>query len=156
MPMRPPPGGCAFQQEIDLSFFDAIRAAVRHYFNFSGRARRTEYWCFTLLASFLGFVFEHGVRGEVFASVGATLFWLVVLALVIPSLSVSVRRLHDVNRSGWWLLIGLVPFVGPLFLFFCLIENGTNGPNRFGGNPKARSGMHDRRPRKQRAVPPIK
>lgn len=111
--------------------------AFKQYADFSGRARRKEYWFYMLfyilimfglniLDSVLGTFSEAagiGVLGGVFS-----------LAALLPSLAVSVRRLHDTNRSGWWLLIGFVPLVGAIVLlvFFC---QGSRDNNRFGHNP---------------------
>jgi uncharacterized membrane protein YhaH (DUF805 family) len=62
------------------------------------------------------------------------IFWL---ATFIPGIAVSVRRLHDTNRSGWWLLLDLIPFIGGIILFVWFVQDGTPGDNRFGANPKA-------------------
>ncbi|HEY0814591.1 MAG TPA: DUF805 domain-containing protein [Pseudonocardia sp.] len=122
---------------------------LRQYVDFSGRARRTEYWMFTLVNVIveivLGFVdralgfgsFTGNTSGgvSVAASVGL-LGGLYSLAVLLPSLGVGVRRLHDTNRSGWWLLIGLIPFVGAIVLLVFFVLHGTRGPNRYGEDPK--------------------
>lgn len=118
---------------------------LRKYADFNGRARRAEYWLFTLLMILFSIPFSivteiaetTGQMGP--ATAGLILvFGLVMLGLFIPSLAVSVRRLHDTNRSGWWVLIGLIPFLGGLVLFIFAILDGTPGPNRFGADPKGR------------------
>jgi uncharacterized membrane protein YhaH (DUF805 family) len=123
---------------------------LKQYVDFSGRARRTEYWMFTLFNAIieiiLGFVdralgfgsFSSNTSGGVAfsASVGL-LGGLYALAVLLPSLGVSVRRLHDTDRSGWWLLIGLIPFIGGIVLLVFFVLPGTRGPNRYGPDPKA-------------------
>ena len=108
--------------------------ALQNYANFSGRARRQEFWMFVLLQLIAFFVagFVDGMLGLPMVVTG-----IVGLGLLIPALSVTVRRLHDTDRSGWWILVSLVPFVGGLILFVFQVLEGTPGPNRFGPNPKA-------------------
>ncbi len=128
----------------------------RRYAEFTGRSRRREYWLFVLFyllvlmvieAIFgtptevitshpLGFgVISYGVIANGTGTMVGNLFWLFSL---VPGLAVTVRRLHDIDRSGWWLLLLVVPFLGwfTLFIFYCL--DGTSGSNRFGPDPKAR------------------
>lgn len=107
--------------------------ALKKYAVFSGRARRTEYWMFILfnviIAAVLGFI--EGLIGS-----PGTISGLYSLAVLIPSLAVLARRLHDTDRSGWWILIGLVPFIGALVLLIFAVLPGTQGSNRFGPDPK--------------------
>lgn len=118
---------------------------LRKYADFYGRARRAEYWLFTLLMVLV--VIPVAIIGEVAEATGqlgpgtAILFLilgLIYLGLLIPSIAVTVRRLHDTNRSGWWLLISLIPLIGGLVLFVFTVLDGTPGPNRFGTDPKGR------------------
>ncbi len=110
------------------------------YFEFSGRSRRKEYWWFTLLvgplAVFLAFIatasFGQVVVPE--SQLRAILPVLVLIALALPYMSVNVRRLHDIDRSGWWLLLSIIPFGGLLLLYFH-VKPGTRGLNRFGPDP---------------------
>ena len=93
-----------------------IKVITQHYADFSGRARRKEYWMYTLFYLIFSFVagFLDGILTTNFISP------LYILALFIPNLAVAVRRLHDTGRSGWWYLINLVPFLGTIvFLVFC-------------------------------------
>lgn len=126
---------------------------LKQYVDFSGRARRTEYWMFTLFNTIilivLGFIdralgfgsFSSSTSNGVAFSAGIGLLGgLYSLAVLLPSLGVSVRRLHDTNRSGWWLLIGLIPLVGAIVLLVFFVLEGTRGPNRHGVDPKATSG----------------
>ncbi len=123
----------------------------RRYAEFSGRSRRREYWLFVLFywlvmiaieAIFgtpqsvtMGNAFSYGVVAN---GAGSAIGNLFALASLVPSLAVAVRRLHDIDRSGWWLLLAFVPFLGwfTLFVFTCL--DGTAGSNRYGFDPKAR------------------
>jgi uncharacterized membrane protein YhaH (DUF805 family) len=127
-------------------------AVLRRYATFTGRARRTEFWMFTLFNAIVGIVlaavdalvFGTGsftaLSGGGSASVGVSvglLSTLYSLAVFLPGLAVTVRRLHDTDRSGWWVLIALVPFVGGIVLLVLLVLEGTRGPNRHGYDPKA-------------------
>ena len=111
-------------------------------FSFSGRARRKEYWMFflivVLIAIFLALA--DGIMGTYSAEAGFGLLGgLFMLCILIQSLAVGVRRLHDTGRSGWWLLINLIPFVGPIIVLVLLALEGQAGENRFGPDPKQAS-----------------
>jgi uncharacterized membrane protein YhaH (DUF805 family) len=111
---------------------------LKKYAVFSGRARRKEYWCFVLFNVIIAFLLEFidavaGLVGEIgFGPLGG----LYTLAVLIPLIAVSVRRLHDTGCTGWWLLIGLVPLIGPILLLFSLVGDSEQGQNRYGPNPK--------------------
>ena len=113
--------------------------ALQKYAIFSGRAQRKEFWLFNLLyltAYIIAFLIDMGT-GTYDPTLGMGIATaILVLVFVIPALAVSFRRLHDTDRSAWWLLIGLVPLVGGIVLlvFFCL--DGSAGENRFGQDPK--------------------
>jgi uncharacterized membrane protein YhaH (DUF805 family) len=113
-----------------MNFGEAIRSVFSNYATFEGRAARSEYWFFFL------FCFLVQVAGNILLyrlplmqEVVLGLFGLVVL---IPSIAVAARRLHDIDRSGWWQLIVLIPIIGliVLIVFYCI--RGTEGPNRYG------------------------
>jgi uncharacterized membrane protein YhaH (DUF805 family) len=109
----------------------------RRFFDFSGRSRRMEFWMFTLLsvlASIAATVVDIAL-GFSFDDVGPVAS-IVSLAFLIPSLSVSFRRLHDVDRSAWWLLLVFLPIIGWIVLLVWNCSDGTSGPNRFGPDPK--------------------
>ena len=113
--------------------------ALKKYAVFSGRARRKEYWLFYLLflLVYIFFAIIDASSGTLDPETGiGVLTGILFLAFLIPQLAVGVRRLHDTDRSGWWLLVGFIPLVGPILLivFFCL--DGSAGDNRFGENPK--------------------
>ena len=101
------------------------------YADFSGRASRSEYWWYTLGSFVIGLIV-----GFVEAFVGIPLVSVTVLAMIVPSIAISVRRLHDTNRSGWYLLLGLVPLVGSLVLLFWWVSAGDAKANRFGAASK--------------------
>jgi uncharacterized membrane protein YhaH (DUF805 family) len=106
---------------------------LRKYVDFTGRARRTEYWMFFLFNLIISFAL--GIVEALFGGPGI-LGAIYGLAVLLPSLAVSVRRLHDTGRSGWWLLIGLVPLVGLVVLLVFAVQEGQPGDNAFGPNPK--------------------
>ena len=110
--------------------------ALRKYAVFNGRARRREFWTFEL-GNFLIFVTLIVIGGVSRSSIAANILpALFVLAMVIPSLAGQVRRLHDTNRSGWWIFISLVPLVGAVILWVFLFTDSNPGENRYGPNPK--------------------
>ena len=115
-------------------------AVLKKYADFSGRARRMEYWMFSLISLLImvGFVLVDATMGfEIGDEELGLLSTIYVLAVLIPSLAVSVRRLHDTDRSGWWVLIGIVPLIGDIVLLIFFVLDSTPGDNRFGPNPKA-------------------
>lgn len=115
-------------------------AAYARYWDFQGRADRSEYWLFCLWVFILGvgagLVDRLGLQSE--GPFGPCTLFL-TFANLIPNLSLSFRRLHDTNRSAWWLLIALIPLVGALVLFVFSLLRGTPGENRFGPTPGGRS-----------------
>jgi uncharacterized membrane protein YhaH (DUF805 family) len=132
---------------------------LRRYVDFSGRSQRKEYWMFLLfiiisslvlgtLDSVLGLGggtshYNYGGDGSYGAGGSMHGGWLsniFALAILIPSLAVGVRRLHDLDKSGWWLLLNFIPLVGFIIVLVWNCTEGTRGPNRFGPDPKANLG----------------
>ena len=114
--------------------------ALKKYAVFSGRSRRKEYWFFILFVVIISIVLNiiDGLIGAYDRSMGAGLLSTIFsLAILIPSIAVSVRRLHDINRTGWWVLIALVPLVGWIVLLVFHVQDSTPGTNRYGPNPKS-------------------
>jgi uncharacterized membrane protein YhaH (DUF805 family) len=114
-------------------------AALKKYADFSGRARRMEYWMFSLfnLLIVLALLIVDSTLGLQIGDEGlGVLSVIYVFAVLVPSIAVSVRRLHDTDRSGWWLLITFVPLIGDIVLLIFFVLDGTPGGNRFGPNPK--------------------
>ena len=114
--------------------------ALRKYAVFQGRARRSEYWYFVLFNIIIGFVlgFMDVLMGTYDFEVGMGLLGgLYSLVVLLPGIGVSVRRLHDIGRTGWWLLILFVPIVGAIVLIVFAIQDSESAVNKFGPNPKA-------------------
>ncbi len=115
-----------------MNFTESLNTCLKKYFVFQGRASRSEYWWFQLIVSpsyFISTILENEIA---YFFLGITLFTL------IPAISAGVRRLHDTNRSGFFLLISFIPFIGGLVLLFFLIPEGTKGKNKFGPDPLKR------------------
>jgi uncharacterized membrane protein YhaH (DUF805 family) len=106
---------------------------LRDFAKFDGRSRRSEYWLFLLFTLVLSMVVALAEEAILGISIISS---LLSLALLIPSLAVLVRRLHDTNRSGWWCLLWLIPVIGFIWLFVLLVLDSHPGDNRFGPNPK--------------------
>lgn len=137
------------------------KVVFENYANFSGRARRAEYWWFTLISTILAAVLMvillvlFGATAETTETVNtagqtavevdsasplviipAILLGILSLALIIPGLAVTVRRLHDQDKSGWFYFVSFIPFIGGLVLWVFMFIDGTPGPNRYGPSPK--------------------
>ena len=115
---------------------------LRKYVDFGGRARRKEYWWYALFTGLLAMVTLAGdmmiIGVDTVALYGSgPLTGLLGLALFLPSLGVTIRRLHDHDRSGWWILLALLPIVGALVLLYWYVSRGTIGANRYGPDPLA-------------------
>ncbi|WP_435600878.1 DUF805 domain-containing protein [Streptomyces sp. C10-9-1] len=108
-------------------------AVLKNYVGFSGRARRTEFWMYTLFNSLATLVLY--VAGMAIDTMVP--YFLYSVATFLPSLAVAFRRLHDTGRPAWWLLLGFVPFVGGIILIVFLASDGQEEENRYGANPKA-------------------
>jgi uncharacterized membrane protein YhaH (DUF805 family) len=110
-----------------MTLMDAVNSAFKNYANFDGRARRSEYWYFALFNLLVSLCL-------VFISPFLYLFYL--LAIIIPSIAVLVRRLHDIGKSGWMYFVGLIPLVGGIWLLVLLCTDSQVGDNEYGANPK--------------------
>lgn len=113
-----------------------------NYFNPNGRARRREYWMYTLATALLSLTISivFGILGfaaDIFSTIGSLLSALLSLALLLPGITLAIRRLHDIGKSGWYLFIALIPLVGAFILLYFLVTAGTVGPNEYGEDPKA-------------------
>lgn len=123
--------------------------ALRQYADFSGRARRTEYWMFVLfnfifsiVAIGLDYMLGFGLSlsdeyGDTVQIPYGYIFIAYTLAMLIPGLAVAVRRLHDVGKSGWMLLVGLIPLIGGIWLLVLYCTDSQDGSNKWGDNPKS-------------------
>ena len=115
-----------------MNFGEAIASGFSNYVNFSSRAARSEYWywvLFNVLAQVVTEIIDNAVIG---ISLTTAIFSLAVL---LPGIAVAARRLHDVDRTGWWLLLAFVPVIGLIVLLIWFCTKGTDGPNRFGPDP---------------------
>lgn len=107
---------------------------LKEYVNFKGRARRKEYWMFALI-HFIICVILSSIQSM--ADMGTVLSTIYSLAVFLPALAVTVRRLHDTGKTGWWVLISLVPVVGFIVMIVFLVGDSAAGDNEYGSNPKA-------------------
>jgi uncharacterized membrane protein YhaH (DUF805 family) len=115
------------------------KSVLKNYATFSGRARRKEYWMFvlwnTIVIIVIGIVF--GILTDITnVSAFSAVSWIYLLAVLIPSLAVSVRRLHDIGKTGWWLLLAFIPIIGAIVLFVFSVLDSQPGDNQYGPNPK--------------------
>jgi uncharacterized membrane protein YhaH (DUF805 family) len=104
---------------------------IKQYAVFDGRASRPEYWWFFLINTVISVLLDVVIPG----STGQVLGAIYALAVLLPSIGVGIRRLHDTNRTGWWLLVSLVPLVGWIWIIVLLALAGDEGPNRYGPPP---------------------
>ena len=126
-------------QGVQRDFQGSVRIVLEKFADFTGRAPRSEFWWWVLFTvildigvSIIGALLDLVFGGHFMLHL---LRLLLALALIVPGLAVAVRRMHDSDRSGWWLLVGLVPVIGwvVVLVFYCL--PGTPGSNRFGSDP---------------------
>lgn len=112
---------------------------LKQYADFSGRARRKEYWMFVLfnmIFTIVAMILDN-VLGIAMEEIGyGPLYGLYALAMLIPGLAVAVRRLHDVGKSGWMILIALIPLIGSIWLLVLMVTDSNTGENQYGQNPK--------------------
>jgi len=107
---------------------------LKQYSDFSGRARRREYWMFVLANFIVGIVL--GIIVAILPKIGGVIQGLYSLAVLVPSLAVCVRRLHDIGKSGWWMLLCLIPLIGGIWLIVLFCQDSQPGANQWGENPK--------------------
>src|SRR5215467_8785564 len=120
-----------------MGITEAISSGFRNYVGFWGRAARSEYWywaLFIVLLSIVAFLIDMTVFG--FNTTGVNpISAIVALATLLPNLAVSIRRLHDIDRTGWWVLLAFIPLIGYIVLLVWACMRGTVGANRFGSDP---------------------
>lgn len=120
-----------------MDFKTAVVTCLKDkYMDFNGRAPRSEYWYFGLAYTIV-YIMVSIVGGLISQMASIVLTSLMCLGVLLPALAVGVRRLHDVNKSGWWLLIALIPLIGSLILLYFFVQKGTDGPNQYGADPLA-------------------
>jgi uncharacterized membrane protein YhaH (DUF805 family) len=111
-----------------MGFSEAVQSGFDHYTVFDGRANRPAFWWWFLFGIIVAIAAQivNVIAGSVIPGL------LVSLALLLPNLSVGIRRLHDTNRTGWWILIGLIPLIGFIVLLVLYAQEGDPGPNDYG------------------------
>lgn len=122
-----------------MSGFDYFKHGLtKRFADFEGRSRRSEYWYFVLFSTIISYslMLIPSFFGSTMAMIGSGLYFIWAIAVLIPSLAVGVRRLHDTNKSGWWLLIALIPILGAIALLVFLASDGDVGKNQYGHDPK--------------------
>jgi uncharacterized membrane protein YhaH (DUF805 family) len=116
-----------------MNFGQAIKTCLNKYATFSGRATRSEYWYFFLflvIVNIVASVLDSTIFGDM-----PVLYLIATLALLVPSIAAGVRRLHDTDKAGWWLLVGLIPVIGTIVLIVFFCQRGSVGTNQFGPDP---------------------
>ena len=115
-----------------------LKVVRENFANFNGRARRKEYWMFVLINVIIGAILSviDRILGLTMDSQAGILGSIYSLAILIPSIAVAIRRLHDIGKSGWFLLLVFIPCIGGLYLLYLMIQEGEQGVNAYGPNPK--------------------
>ena len=120
-----------------MGFVDAVKSVYSNYFNFQGRARRSEYWWFTLFYMLIYIpLYVLMVALPDAAAIFAVIMLVFILGSFLPYLAAMIRRLHDTGRSGWWYFISFIPLVGAIVLIVFLVGDSEAGENKYGPNPK--------------------
>ncbi|HMF23592.1 MAG TPA: DUF805 domain-containing protein, partial [Pseudolabrys sp.] len=136
----------ARSEGLAMNFFEAVVSGFRNYINFSGRASRSEFWFFILFCN-LVLILCGGIADSLLSHYSLEeldrikldlVLTSIFFALLVPAIAISVRRLHDVDRTGWWLLIKIT-IIGIIWVLFWYCNKGTTGRNRFGADPLARA-----------------
>ena len=118
-----------------MSFAEAVKSVFSQYVNFQGRSRRSEYWYFCLFSFIVSTILS--VLGQVTGNnIFNTIAGIFGIAILLPSLGVAVRRLHDIGKSGWFVLINLIPVIGSIILIIWYVKDSEPGDNKYGPNPK--------------------
>jgi uncharacterized membrane protein YhaH (DUF805 family) len=119
------------RKEMEMEAFHWYTDVIKQYAVFDGRAGRPEYWWFALINFIISLVLDVVIPG----TIGQVLGGIYAILVLLPSIGVGIRRLHDTNRSGWWLLVGIIPIVGWVWIIVLLALAGDIGPNRYGPPP---------------------
>ncbi len=117
-------------------------SALQKYSDFEGRASRKEYWTLVLFNVFiliLAKLLDRGLGAITHNGVGDLVYYLCIAVLFLPGIAVNVRRLHDVNKSGWFMFLNLVPIIGFIWILVLTCLDGTRGENKYGSDPKLRN-----------------
>ncbi len=111
---------------------------MKNYANFNGRARRKEYWMFVLFNIIFGIAL---LVIDTIIGTGAVFYAIYLIGVIVPSIAVSVRRLHDIGKSGAWFFISFVPLIGGIWFLVLMVTEGNLGQNQYGPSPKAVQGL---------------
>lgn len=139
-----------------MKLFEYLIIPIKRTFNYQDRARRSEFWEFAIWTGLIYGLMSYGamkLESDLQRVITSPLFiaaYVVLFLLYLPLLSVSVRRLHDIGKSGWWLFISLIPFIGALLLAYWLFKNGDVAANKYGDNPKNDGHASDAKENKSR------
>jgi uncharacterized membrane protein YhaH (DUF805 family) len=129
----PPAGGPeGYLSGGPVSFGDSIKLAFQNAFVYQGRASRSAYWWFALATFVVFLILDLILVRAIGGGAGLALYYILALGIFVVSLPLAVRRLHDTDRSGWWLLLGFIPIIGGIIVLVFMCLAGTRGPNRFG------------------------
>jgi uncharacterized membrane protein YhaH (DUF805 family) len=115
-----------------MDFGQAITVGFQNYVNFNGRSQRSAFWwwiVFVWIVQIIAGIIDFVIFGTY------AIYYAAALVLLLPNIAVQARRLHDTDRSGWFMLLALIPIVGAIILLIWYCQRGTNGPNRFGPDP---------------------
>ena len=121
---------------------DYFKLALSKYAQFTGRSRRSEYWYFQLVYALVAITLlvpmgiAAAMESQILAGLSGIAYAILTLGLIVPSIAVLVRRLHDTGRSGWWYFVSLVPLIGGILLLVWLAQDSQPGTNEYGPNPK--------------------
>lgn len=124
-----------------MNMIEAVKSVLSNYADFNGRARRSEFWWWQLSQILLAIVLlgiysVSYAAGDLAGTIALAAFVIVWLGLIIPSIAVTVRRFHDTDKSGWFYLLGFIPYIGGIIVLVMMVFDGTPGENRFGPDPK--------------------
>ncbi|MBB5337424.1 DUF805 domain-containing protein [Pectinatus brassicae] len=123
-----------------MTLTEAVQSCIKeNYANFKGRASRSEYWYFSLaifLLSILHFIITAILAGSLLGGIISGVFGIIFLAICVPSIAVGVRRFHDIDKSGWNLLWGIIPLIGSLLVLYWTVQPSQDGDNKYGSAPQ--------------------
>ena len=120
-----------------MNLIEAVKSVLHNYMNFSGRARRSEYWYWVLAIVLFSIAMSHLLMvGKMVLGGFPIMTNVYTIVVSLLSISVTIRRLHDIGKSGWWYVLNFIPFIGALIFLILLCQDSQPGPNQWGENPK--------------------
>ncbi len=121
-----------------MDFMTAVRTCLSKYVDFTGRARRSEFWyfvLFNLIVQVVASILDNAAGTDFDSANGGVISTLATLGMLLPSIAVSARRLHDIGKSGWWQLMGIIPILGWVLVIIWYATNTKPGANQYGPDP---------------------